>query len=275
MVRNSTSLDQLLFALPLRVSLIKEHRHWGGRSVCNSCSGGLSRRHTIAGALSVLTSLSLISPTVASEGQQGCWLRAANETGGPGEPLISSGISEIDAFCARESDQLNNLFGVAPALRYFSGSDSGNAFATKEAIDPAHPTGTILIGTKLAEELLTAYKTISTLPLAAVMAHEWGHIVQYSRSYQSEWDVQYELSADAGAGWYLLKTRGYDALVPHTEALGSYYETLGTRRFNNFRYHGTPTQRKNELLNAAGLIESVTGLQDKLDMTAASVLGIE
>ncbi len=204
---------------------------------------------------------------------RGCWLRGAGASGALGQPLMESGNAEIDAFCSSEASQLNRLFGVRPALRYFGGDDSGNAFATSDIVDSSFKDGTVFIGIGLAEQLQSEYRSSSGLPLAAVMAHEWSHIYQFAHNFQSDWDVDYELSADSGAGWYLLKSRGHDALAPHEKALGGFFGRLGNRKFNNFQFHGTPTQRKYQLLDAAGLIMSIESPEEKRKMSISEILG--
>src|SRR5258707_2951371 len=116
---------------------------------------------------------------------EGCFLRAAT----PGEYTrgftlqSSSGDKEADQVCRQAEGDLRQVFAVAPELWFFDDGQEPNAFAAWEPRPGNGWNGTVLIGLKLVataarrNELNRRWK----LRLTAIVAHEWAHIVQYSR----------------------------------------------------------------------------------------------
>jgi hypothetical protein len=217
----------------------------------------------------------LLPATTAANAQAngGCWLHDPGEESREVVAVTSSGSDEIDAFCNREREQLDKIFGVHPALIFHDGPQRNNALASPRQRDPRFPDGSVLIGTQLARDCYQRFKARGALPLVANMAHEWGHILQYKNPSSSDslWQVERELSADAGAGWYLEKSRGRVALAAAKQDLISMFESIGNHRYRNFAFHGTPSQRRNAILATANLLEP----EHYVEMTLRQALAID
>ena len=216
----------------------------------------------------------LSGTTYADMKYQGCWLRAAKGIGVLEEPTRSSGIDGLDDFCRQEVGNLEQMFGVSPTLLFYNDSAAPNALATPEPYDPAKPDGTVLLGKTLIAELFNKYRDSGALPVVAVIAHEWGHILQFKNSFSSNWSVEYELSADNGAGWYLAKSRGIDTVKSSEKTLATMFSEMGSTNFNNFNFHGSPAQRRNQILSGSGLLDSVVLPKDRIAKTARDALGL-
>lgn len=214
----------------------------------------LTRRTFAAGGLSFISSIFSQTCLGHSATRHGCWLRAASDLETViKDPRPSSGSADIDAYCGREAANLETLFKVRPALFFFDDGGQPNAFAMDTKADDTKPDGIVFIGIALANRLYHQQVNGEALLLAAVMAHEWGHIVQFRHKFSSEWGIYYELKADSGAGWYLASTRGSEQLRKHDEVVGQYFSRLGDTDFSNFETHGSPGQRSNEVLTSAGV----------------------
>jgi hypothetical protein len=115
--------------------------------------------------------------------------------------------------------------------------------------------GYILFGRYMANQLLQ--RTGSSLPIAGVLAHEWGHRAQFTFGWmvQTEATVRRtELEADMWAGLYMGLVKLWTG--PH---LQSFFQTLvgsGDYNFHSPGHHGTPAQR-----NAAGATGLTLALQ--------------
>jgi hypothetical protein len=79
---------------------------------------------------------------------RGCRL-AAGESDAP-EYLTESGYGSIfDGACHSYADELNSMFGVRPALRFYDDTGSKNAFADPDARYSEGPDGTVVLGIAL------------------------------------------------------------------------------------------------------------------------------
>jgi hypothetical protein len=143
----------------------------------------------------------------------------------------------LDSFNQTEGMNLVNTFFVSPRMFYLV-DPSPNAFATSEIANALGPDGTILLGQNLLAQQLTQDSSGATV--VAVMAHEFGHLVQF-RNGLREPGKRSELHADFMAGWYL-NLRGRYAWVNLMPALRIFYQ-LGDFQFNSPLHHGTPGER--------------------------------
>jgi len=103
----------------------------------------------------------------------------------------------------------------------------------------------ILFGTSMAQKLLNQFR--DTIPLWQVMAHEWGHQIQYALGdywLEASTVAPKELEADMFSGFYLLITKGSSNLASSVANAFS----MGDWEFNNPSHHGTPNQRGAALL---------------------------
>ena len=92
----------------------------------------------------------------------------------------------------------------------------------------------------MQQELQTS--PFGTIALAAIMGHEWGHILQFVHGIQVL-GKRMELSSDFMAGWWcgMKVLAGTVAVDLPTVAYGLY--TKGDYAFNDPRHHGTPEER--------------------------------
>ena len=127
-----------------------------------------------------------------------------------------------------------NFFGGVPASVYIlneSSPEQKNAYATND--------GRILFGYHMA------YYTIQTygeLPIAGILAHEWGHRAQFTIGWNEYYKPQHkELEADAFSGFYMALAKQYA-----WNQIQSYFQNVyatGDYNFNSPLHHGTPDQR--------------------------------
>ncbi len=138
-------------------------------------------------------------------------------------------------------------------ILYEPSVDLKNAYAT--------PDGNILFGYYMH------YYTIQTygeLPVAGILAHEWGHRVQFTLNWNDYYKPEHrELEADAFSGFYMALAKQYA-----WSQIQSYYANVysnGDYLFSNPGHHGTPDQR----LQAAylGVTTAIYALQNNIRYT--------
>jgi hypothetical protein len=106
----------------------------------------------------------------------------------------------------------------------------------------AAPDGVIRFGLYLHNDLVAQYP--DGLPVAGVLAHEWGHEVQFAYSWMNPNQSTVkptELEADAFAGYYmgLAKLWAWSNITSFFNAVFN----LGDYNFNSPQHHGTPQER--------------------------------
>lgn len=143
------------------------------------------------------------------------------------------------------------------------------------------PGGVILIGWNLTSD--TIERSGTELPVAGILAHEFGHQVQFANGFVdlAQGSVRaLELEADAFSGFYL----GLAKSAPDRQ-LEAYLQVLfdaGDFEFNSPNHHGTPAERRaagelglqvadqgGENLSAAELHAIFTRAIDALDLADA------
>ena len=119
----------------------------------------------------------------------------------------------------------------------------------------AMPNRSILMGYWLSRKIII--DTGSELPVAGVLAHEWGHQVQFQFGWAQPTEPtvrRIELEADMWSGFYMALAKGWTG-----NQLNSYFQTLfdiGDFNFHSRGHHGTPNQRL-----AAGVVGFDVGVQ--------------
>lgn len=156
---------------------------------------------------------------------------------GCGTPSSTSGNAGVDAAFAAES-QFQRLFWGLPNVGFFflNDCDRPNAYASAE-------TRTILFGLTMASQIHSRYG--STLPLWQILAHEFGHQIQFAMG--DSWlnaptVAPKELEADMFSGFYLIQAK---SSVNSNEMYTVLYNAFSTGdyNFNDPGHHGTPFQR--------------------------------
>jgi hypothetical protein len=133
-----------------------------------------------------------------------------------------------------------NMFKIRSKLLFFGGDKSRNAFATTAGTAPGLD-GTVYLGKDLVLGEIEAYSWFN-VDLWGIMAHECGHVVQFSggQSFSIKGGelLRRELEADFFAGYYLgtkwretpFDTRAFrDSISQKGDVTGGTDQTHGTR----------------------------------------------
>ena len=123
------------------------------------------------------------------------------------DPIIArSDDRDFDYALAQTLSDLTDTFGVLPGFAYYDDHTAENAYATS-ARRLGKPDGTVLFGRRFLQSLL-AKGSNSEVAVAAICAHEFGHIAQFKsgmvdRLLEGQRTVKRaELHADFLAGYY-------------------------------------------------------------------------
>ncbi len=198
---------------------------------------------------------------------EGCFLRAvpAGEFLEGVTLVPSTNDKEADQVCRTAEGNLRRVFGVSPELGFFDDGSEPNAFATPlRRRGSIGPDGTVAIGLRLVATAARRNELNRRWPqrLTAIVAHEWAHIVQYSRQYRAASTKAAELHADFLAGWFLGRTTApQGAETAKNEAMYRFF-FLGDTEYTNPTHHGTPMERVSAITNGFDLAATV----DKLDV---------
>jgi len=174
--------------------------------------------------------------------------------GGNGLPFgmsRQSGIRWLDLVLSQELYVMMLVYGLMPAFFFYDEEGGSNAKATPEQLGgPQFRNGTVLIGRKLTQELLTKYRGRSPISsgdhaLGSVVAHEWAHIAQFNSGMDFGRGKTPELHADFMAGWYqagrVISGQGTINLN-FMEAASELFQR-GDFDFNSPDHHGLPQER--------------------------------
>jgi hypothetical protein len=156
-------------------------------------------------------------------------------------------------------------YALRPGFGYFDDGSAPNAIALPDALLPGGPDGTVLIGTALLDREVSAAgdDAMAAARAAVILAHEFGHIVQYHNGLSPGGPWQMELHADFLAGWALARQLNWrpppaipeamPALPPiplvflqvfgNASALQAMFE-VGDTDFTSPVHHGTPQCRR-------------------------------
>lgn len=189
----------------------------------------------------------------ASKGAVGCYAAGFSglDTSQLGCGLITSfGDFAFDQQFTQEIALQSSFWQNVPATVYAfdeCSPDRKNAYAL--------PSKAILMGYWMVQDLV--FGTGSTLPVAGVLAHEWGHQIQFQFGWMNSSEPtvrRTELEADMWSGFYMALAKSWvgaqmNAYFQALFSLGDYY-------FHDPGHHGTPNQRL-----AAGAVGFDVGLQ--------------
>lgn len=170
----------------------------------------------------------------------GCTLSASAGTSllpGCGQPTTTSGNPQVDGAFEQEFYSQRNFWGLPQvSFLFLSDCDSPNAYAQPQGM-------TILFGTSLTYQTYSRYRT--PLPLWQVMAHEFGHMMQFT--YGASWlnaptAAPRELEADMFSGFYLIYAKAFVSPAEMQTTLQQAF-SIGDYGYNSPSHHGTPIQR--------------------------------
>lgn len=178
---------------------------------------------------------------------EGCYLSANDGRALAAQtPLLSRtcGVPWLDQMMPIEAQYLSRYFGVRAGFTFLVDAEGANAFATPDAFFP-NTGGTVLFGVQLLQQELSASQ-FGTIALAAIMAHEWGHILQFAHGIRVP-GKRMELSSDFMAGWWCgMKVLANTPVVDMQTVARSLY-AKGDYAFNDPAHHGTPPERVEQM----------------------------
>jgi hypothetical protein len=105
------------------------------------------------------------------------------------------------------------------------------------------PSGDILYGVNLLQQLVASYGG-DEAPISGVLAHEWGHQIQFDNGWFMSTEPTsrpIELEADAFSGFYMALGENYS-----WTSIDDYFTAMaseGDYNFNDPNHHGTPEER--------------------------------
>lgn len=198
---------------------------------------------------------------------RGCALRSLTPGTGNCDAFVDScGDTNFDAAIAKEFSLQHKFFGIPGVTMTYFEDCQPNAYAEQE-------TRRIALGVNLIRTCLSVYKNrqgdfFTMLPIYAILAHEFGHQVQFENGWLDPCDyvVNEELEADMWAGYYVGNRLaiGYEK----RQTLQQFYE-LGTGDFLDPDFHGSPYQRSHAFIDGLLVAEEVS--KGKVDRSFAAV----
>jgi hypothetical protein len=163
------------------------------------------------------------------------------------EPMIpQSGDRLFDYALAQTLAKISEELEVLPGFAYYDDFDAQNAYATR-SVKNGGADGTVLIGQRLLRRLLQADDN-PDLCVAAVCAHEFGHILQYKRDLDSQLSAgqrtvrRVELQADFFAGYFAGRRKLERPDFPAAVFAQTQYN-MGDDMIHQPQHHGTPAER--------------------------------
>lgn len=218
-------------------------RTWGGAAFLALPHFGLAAQQSDCGA--VTTGL-----------LRGCALRSLKPGMNNCDALVAScGERKFDAAIAKEFSALHEFFGIPGVTMTYFTDCQPNAYAEQD-------TKRIALGVNLVRTCLNVYKNrngdfFTMLPIYAILAHEFGHQVQFANGWMNPCDyvVNEELEADMWAGYYVGRKFAIGFEVRQT--MQQFYE-LGTGDFLDPDFHGSPYQRSHAFIDGIMVAEEVS-----------------
>jgi hypothetical protein len=231
----------------------------------------MNRREFVAAGLSGLLSYtSTCTSHVRGQPLSGC------RTAGAGDAAFRSGVRHLKP--ARDASDLwpegtaKNYLSVKAALCEYDDGSAPNGLATPEVLFEGYPDGTVLIGAHLRAELRAKHWDLHTKDLSEyweatedvtwlVVAHEYGHILQYKNGMSPDGPWQMEPHADFMAGWWRghgHATAGAGKPISNVDREATQMFEMGDTLFNDPRHHGTPQFRAHMV--RAGFAAGLAGL---------------
>ena len=167
----------------------------------------------------------------------GCY--AANSTSGNVGCGLASSLGDPNSdivFLTEIGTQSQFWQGIPAAVHPWNDCNGANA--------ESFPSGDILYGLSLFHQLVASYGG-DAAPISGVLAHEWGHQIQFDNGWFTSSESTsrpIELEADAFSGFYMaLSSDAYS-----WNEINNYFAAVastGDFNFNEPNHHGTPQER--------------------------------
>ena len=189
------------------------------------------------------------------------------------EPIIaSSGDREFDYALAQTLSRITDTFRVLPGFAFFDDSGTPNAYATT-AVRMGRADGTVLFGKHYLKAAL-AQPEHPDVAVAAICAHEFGHILQYKLNLKrvllaGQTTVKrIELHADYLAGYFAGTRKSQKPNYPAAVFATQQY-SAGDLQVNSPKHHGRPEER------AAAIVRGFeVAYREKRNLADALQIGI-
>ncbi|MGY3296716.1 hypothetical protein ACVWY1_001137 [Pseudomonas sp. TE6288] len=242
----------------------------------------LTRRRTVLGGLlTIVFSYVNSSRCLAEHGgdhYHGCFITApqARQLLGSSEvrsfnlgtePIRQSGNRAFDRALAHTLAKLANTFGVLPGFAYYADGSEHNAFATPAQL-LEKTDGTVMFGLGMLQRLMSG-NDHPELSVAAVCAHEFGHIYQYKHGLMDVVNAgaatvkRSELQADYLAGFFAGLRKRERPEFP-AAVFAQTQHNFGDNMIDHPSHHGTPNERADAIV--AGFHFAMNG--NSLDQAA-------
>lgn len=163
------------------------------------------------------------------------------------EPMIPrSGDRDFDFALAHTLAKASSILEVFPGFAYYDDYDSENAYATPK-VRLTNADGTVLFGQRLLRRLMRNPES-PDISVAAVCAHEFGHILQFKRGLSrivgaGQGTVKrIELQADFFAGYFAGRRKLERPEYPAAVFATTQY-SMGDNMLNHPGHHGTHQER--------------------------------
>jgi hypothetical protein len=165
---------------------------------------------------------------------------------GEEELVHTSGDRDFDRALAHTLARISDLYQVLPGFAFFDDSDGLNAYATTQ-VRLQRADGTVIFGQGLLKRLMRTPEAPDAC-IAAVCAHEFGHILQYKLGIADKLKAgqptvkRVELNADFFAGYFAGVRKKERATFPAAVFAMTQY-TFGDNMVNAPDHHGTRDER--------------------------------
>lgn len=179
--------------------------------------------------------------------------------------MKSSGLSRVDQAVASEIPAIKDAFRIDAEFSYINDRYGRNAFAIPRSTPPK---AMVVLGIRMmhlaigssapieAGQIPPRFPSATAGTVAAILAHEWAHVLQFHRTATTlEPTVRpLELQADYLAGWYM--ARKNVSTIEDVKDLERDFNSFGDDRFTQRNHHGTPEERGEALRSGFALARS-------------------
>lgn len=183
---------------------------------------------------------------VGAQAQQIIHRLSTSATSGNSALLHSSGNTRFDSAFGMMLAQMARILEVRPGFAFYDDGALPNALALRQSY-LSDTQGTVLLGRGVLHTHLTRNE-YGDMPIMAICAHEFAHIVQYNHNSQARLNhgqvtvKRTELHADFLAGYFL--GRSSASIKPkQLLEIGQSWEGLGDNNFTDTYHHGTREER--------------------------------
>jgi len=195
------------------------------------------------------------------------------------EPMIPrSGDKDFDLALAQTLSLISDVLQVTPGFAYYDDYDGLNAYATPRArLNGAN--GTVLFGQGMLA-MLRGGQENPDVSVAAVCAHEFGHILQFRHGLTDQLQSgqsttkRAELQADFFAGYFAGVRKHQKPSFPAAVFAMTFYN-FGDTDFSKPSHHGTSDERASALSHGfQSAFNDKRSLSEAIDISMRYVMAL-